>query len=143
MGNMGNMNKNRKLILGIAATVALLVGGAGYFTASTVKDAEIKEIKSVQVHELAKVRDKNRAEKKILEDWVRYKEEVCGEYITKSEEVMEGLLTALDSSTSMIANPGDIGTMMSYTGTADGITALLPTKLIMEDKADECKKSAQ
>ena len=130
------MNKNR--IIGIA-TVALLVGGgAGYFTGSAVKDAEIKEIKSEQVHELAVARDKSRAEKKILEDWVRYKEEVCGEYITKSEEVMEGLLTALDSSTSMIANPGDIGTMLTYTGTADGITSLIPAKLAMEDLAVAC-----
>ena len=128
---------NKKFV-SIAATVALLVGGAGYFTASTVKDAEIKEIKSEQVMELTKVRDKSL---KVTAEWeAAYdtKQEVCANYKDKSEEVVQGLLNALDVSTDMISTPGDLVTTMAYSTVADGITSLIATKDEMESLAVQC-----
>lgn len=131
-----------KKVLVIAATAALFMGGAGYFTGTAVEgkasDEAVRAVDNKRIDDLSKANGKHMQE---IADWESSYEthrQTCSEYVSKSEEVVQGLLTALGSSTSMISNPDDIGTMVEYTGVADGINALIPVKLAMEDLAVAC-----
>lgn len=132
-----------KKVITIAATVALLVGGgAGYFTGSAVEGqasaVAVKKMQDERIIEVSKVQGQKKVEVDGLNAAAEAKRLVCVEYKGKSEEVVEGLLNALDVSTDMIVTPGDLTTTMAYSTVADGISSLISVKDEMETLAVEC-----